>query len=449
MSDDYEDAGAEPNLYVKYPELMYQMGNFEFIPSKFHGLVTKDFGMMSNKYDKDGNLLKDIKPHPYLELKDIAKNKSIDTSDRMLAVRYMCFIPYLNGEPHLNEAVDSIVFDDSIDIYKRFQFFSNNEKYSRLNDSIVHRTHELFFSKGIDTYPFELLILSARYILSFYFSEDDKRQTVLNWLIDVADDKNETHRCRAEAADVLITCGEPDETAFGYSIISQIGNKQNVYIDEENVHNDSFIQSTKNIIRSLQKEVITTKEMETGQISSTDEIYTMLSHSLNEEDKEIVRKFFFRLQTDPTKFQRLNLLEILHLIWSKIKKMDPLSKEEACRRLVQEAKDANGTCFTGFLIRLMNSLQGLVTGEEFNLKIDPKEEIKAAVFARLNADLRSLGEVEREGILESMNTGGILVQNFVTIFSPKEDLWDEYKNILDQGVFDIFVEDALKNYIGN
>jgi hypothetical protein len=442
-------------LLINYPEYKMHLGNFEYMPSKFHGLVTKDFGMTYNRYDKDGNRIEQ-QDHPFLQLKQIVYNSSIELVDRTQAVRYMCFIPYLNAESHLYDVIDHILFDDSIDIYKRYHFFSNNEKYLKLNDSIVHRTYPLFFQTGIKLkYPFELLILSARYILSFYGVEHDIRQEVLDWLLDVVNDVNEEHRSRAEAADVLITCGEPDEIEYGNQMIQVLGQKENdiIYTDQENVHSDSFIHSTRNIIRALQKDHLASliNNDNTRDVPSlTEEMYnSILSTGLTDEEQSHLQKFIYRIQTDSTKFERLTLLDIMHLVWNKVKTLEKEKYDEAIKRILEEANDSVGTCTTGYLVRIMNIIQGLVQGEEFQLKMDPKDEIRSAVFARLNSSLREVSVEYREQVLTSMEEGGgQVIRDFVNIYDPTEDLWEEYNEILDKKRFDEIVSQSINQYIG-
>jgi hypothetical protein len=125
------------DLHGKDSDVASNLGNFEYMPSTFLDLSTKEFGMMTQTHDAQGNKLETVSIHPFLKLKQIAMKETEDKDkasieDRMQSVRYMCFIPYRDGAVHCREATEAIVFDSTIDIYKRYHFFSNNEKYLKL-----------------------------------------------------------------------------------------------------------------------------------------------------------------------------------------------------------------------------------------------------------------------------------------------------------------------------
>ena len=442
------------DLLVKDSDVASQLGNFEYMPSTFQHLSTKEFGMMTQTHDTQGNKLETIAIHPFLKLKEIAINGSKDgnkvsVEDRMQSVRYMCFIPYRDGATHCREAAEAIVFDSSIDIYKRYYFFSNNERYFKLTDDIVHYIHPLFFQKGLtEGYPFELIIRSARYILSFYHIETDTRQSVLDWLLDIADDNTEAHRVRAEVADVLITCGEPDEAEFGLGIIEQIGVRKDFYESEENIHGKDIGKSAKNILRALQT-TISKQELDSV---SCDEIFNyILPYALELVDKQMIDSFFLRVQTDPTRFERLTLLDILKLVYLKLKQQPEKYFNTGCVRLYQEISDAVDTCATGYMIRILNVMQGIVEGKEFVLRMSPKDEIRSVVFAKMNLILRSLPSEEQQRILESIEypdkNGRTDSLEFVRCYDPREELWDEYKMLLTEDEFELIVQESLDQYI--
>ena len=437
------------DLLVKDSDMVSQLGNFEYMPSIFQGISTKEFGMMTQTHDIEGKPLEVVQIHPFLKLKEIAMNCHCTPEDRMQSVRYMCFIPYREGVIHCREATETIVFDSSIDIYKRYYFFSNNERYFKLTDDIVYHIHPLFFQKGlIHGYPFELIIRSARYILSFYHVETDTRQSVLNWLLDITDDLTETHRVRAEAADVLITCGEPDEVEFGMGIIQQIGFKKDFYDSEENVHNKDISQSAKNILRSLQSS-ITKHQLESV---SCDEIYQYVLPLAQElDDRQMIDSFFLRIQTDPTRFERLTLLDILKFVYIKIKEQRKELFQSASIRLYQELTDAVDTCATGYMIRILNVMQGIVQEKEFILRMSPRDELRSVVFSKLNLILRSLGELEQQQILDSIQSSNDGEKQeaieFLRCYDPRDELWEEYHELLSLDEFEEIVQDCLDQYI--
>ena len=447
-SEGYE---LSSNVYNKQEELNLrsEMGNFEYMPQTFHGLKTSDFGMITQRYDSSGCRLETVSIHPFLKLKDIAMDSSIDAIDRMQSVRYMCFIPHSNGEEHCIEAAKCIVLDDQIDIYRRYYFFSNNEKYFKLIDAIVHALHEVFFEEGHRRgYPFELLIRSARYILSFYGTETNIRQTVLDWIVDVGDDANEQHTIRAECADVLITCGEPDEVEYGRQIIGIIGVKKDFYSSEENIHSETLTESAKGVIRALH-----TDASLQSIVVSIDEIYhDILKYADSFEDKESIQSYIHRIQTDPTRFLRLTLYDIFVLVAKKMKQFsvkNPGAKGALEIRLFQEMIEASHTCASGYLIRMLNVLQGFVEEKPLQLRMSVKDEIRSVVFARINTALRGAANKYQEQILESIESENKdIVTDFIDMLDLREELWDEYESLVEEEQFDTIVSECINQYIG-
>jgi len=181
--DDYENSSF---LMSNDSKLDYstEISSFEFLPPSFNGINTKDFG---NSKIKKGDI------HPFFKLKSVALDRSINSDDRMQAVRYMIHIPYKNQTSHVVEAVKDILSDDTIDIYKRYYFFNNNDKYFKLDDHVVKQTHPFFLSLALKKkYPLELILLSTRYIISFYEYSSPERFEALEYVLDLADDENET-----------------------------------------------------------------------------------------------------------------------------------------------------------------------------------------------------------------------------------------------------------------
>ena len=71
------------DLLVKDSDVASQLGNFEYMPSTFQHLSTKEFGMMTQTHDTQGNKLETIAIHPFLKLKEIAINGSKDVTQSL------------------------------------------------------------------------------------------------------------------------------------------------------------------------------------------------------------------------------------------------------------------------------------------------------------------------------------------------------------------------------
>ena len=239
---------------VKKDEYVQQIGTFDYMPSKFLGLDTSTF---TDSYFEDG------REHPFLSLKKFAKDYSISFEDRIQCVRYMCYIPYKDYVSHCVDASKSIISEEKYDVYNRYFFFANNMKNTKLDGNVVHELHPYFFTLSRDmSYPLELTLMSARYIISQYDYLSDERNIVLEYLLDIADDKDETIYARSECADILLTLGEGNELIFANQVIEELGNLYNenknktIYTNSQNAHNESINENTRNIVRALYKEYL-------------------------------------------------------------------------------------------------------------------------------------------------------------------------------------------------
>jgi hypothetical protein len=98
---------------------------------------------------------------------------------------------------------------------------------------------------------------------------------------------------------------------------------------------------------------------------------------------------------------------------------------------------------------LVNVLQGFVQGREFSLRVAPKDEIRSVIFARLNAQLRNLPHSQREAVLESMiEEDKSAVNEFLFWFDLRDDLWEEYKELLSREEFDEIAKRTYDEYAG-
>ena len=105
-----------------------ELGSHSYMPKDFLGIATKDLGF--HIVGKDSTFLA-------LKNKLVDHSTTLKVEDRMQGVRYLCSIPFNDALYHCVEAAMSIISDESIDIYKRYYFLSNNDKFYRLDAHVV------------------------------------------------------------------------------------------------------------------------------------------------------------------------------------------------------------------------------------------------------------------------------------------------------------------------
>ena len=421
----------ELQLNIELKDVGHGMSSFEHMPMKFLGLDTGSFGKSIN--------------NPFLLLKEMSLSNEIDIDDRIQAVRYMVHIPYKSYVEHCIDSVKSIIQYEDCDIYKRYHFFANNEKFTKLDDHVVHAIHPFFFKYSIEKkYPIELTLLSARYILSKYDFDAPERYYALELVLDIADNVNETVMLRSECADILLTFGDDEEHDFGKEIIESLSDKPDtLYENTQNAHNVTINEHVRKIIRSLRKEYDITKIQ-----TRIDDIQDDVIPICNEEEIEKIRTFLFRIMTDPSLYEQLTLCDIFILVYHKVKSLQFTQQLECIKRIKEEAIDSINTCSTGYLTRIINVLTGFVEGEELELRLSPKEELKSATLARIYAGIRSLPEHSRNDVLESLyGEDKYTFLEFMGIYSPEDELREEYHNILSEKEFNETYKQCIKELL--
>lgn len=417
-------------------QYIHELSNFEYMPKYFLGIETAKLAssIIDRRYK-----------HAYLQLKDASMNQEHNFEDRIQAIRYMCKIPYKNYIDHCIEASKTIIIDDNYDIYQRFQFFSNNDKYIKLDDHVVHELHKFFFYYAVEfKHPLELILLSCKYIMQTYDYVDLDRINVYKFLLKIAEDKNETIFARSQTIDIILHTGDFDEVDYANELLKQITtDDKNIYLNSQNIHNETINISVRNILRSLLK--------------YKSDIYLQVEHLQNrlethcksDEDKEKMIKYLFRIMTDPSKYETLNLSEILSIVLNKIETFDISVQDQCYKRLFEEVIESSDTCSSGYLTRILNVLSGFVKEEEFILKISPLDELRNAIFARMNASIRSLSDNEKEVLLTDLEKCNYdTFDEFMGIYSPEDELRNEYKNIINEETFIELFNKTIEEFKG-
>jgi hypothetical protein len=431
---------------VQKDEYSQQIGTFEYLPVNFLGINTSTF---TDSY------IPDDKEHPFLSLKRFAMDNSISFEDRIQCVRYMCFIPYKEYVSHCVEASKTIIENDKYDIYNRYFFFANNSRNTKLDGHVVHELHPYFFTLSKErNYPLELTLMSARYIIDQYDYLSDERNTVLEYILDVADDKNESIYARSECADILITLGEGNEIIFGEQVIEELGDLYNenknktIYTNAQNAHNETINENTRNIVRALYKDYLKTKSYNDLIKTSYEDIHKELSDIDNsEENNDKLHSFFYRVMTDPFRFERLSLSDIVLLVYNKICSFE--NKNDLMKRLLEEILDCDNSCTTGYFTRIVNTLNGFINDKDMCFNINPRDELRSVIFARINRNIRSLPEKTRESVLEAIEEANFGVfEEFMDYYSPEDEIRKEYSGLIEEEEFNKLFSKCVDEFIG-
>jgi hypothetical protein len=134
---------------------------------------------------------------------------------------------------------------------------------------------------------------------------------------------------------------------------------------------------------------------------------------------EKIRISLNRIYMDRTLYSKYssNLSNILVKLWSYIQ--DNEFKDAMVSRLLEELEDMSGTCSTGFLSRLVNTLSGF---GELNIKISFDDQIISNFTGRLNMYARKLTDDDSPFRKDKLNT-------VVELYIYSKNIIHKYPNV--------------------
>lgn len=300
-------------------------------------------------------------------------------------------------------------------------------------------------------------ILAGQYLFRLELDEIEKNN-VVEILLSFATDRALDYNLRADASDVILTFGNDTQKIVARNIILELGKQdgeiKTVYHNAQNVHT-----------RGVEESVLETLEYLCGlpvlKIEGKNIDFRYVEKQINnltkewenqKEQKEKIDLAMNRIYLDRALYGKsgCTLSTILLKIWSYIS--NHKYSDEMKVRLLQELEEMSGTCSSGFVSRLINSISGF---GEFNMRISWRDQIIANFTGRLNARAREEDDLKyQEQIIEEMMlVGGDYKQrrHFMTflrrnILPIREGMYEEFREYMDDTTFDLYFRQAVSTY---
>jgi len=412
--------------------------NISHLPKDFLGVDMTSLGMMSSS-------IEEYDQHSFFKLHKEALNPKNNFDDRLQALRALCYTPIMNTYKYLLEVAKAFIDDDTLTSFEKFMFFAKQGSFTKLpNMQLVIDCHKYFFEQRNVIKPStEVLLLNIRFLLQYFDFDSNDRNRIINLMLDMLEEETSTHRIKAEIYDIFITCGTAEERLFGEQQVAKLGGKDN-YTNTETVHTLPQGDTARNILNTLRKKFVKADHKYIDMLR--DRLQVMIE--LDDTKTECIRNFFSRITVDSTRFDNFNLLDITSLVYQQITTMDKEKQEHCVRVLLEEIIDMNGVCTSGYLMRLVNSLQGFVEDSNLQLNIDIEKECRYAVFARLNFMIKSLPPETQKEVLDSLSgEDKQTVEEYITYYWDDYDLIQEYKGILDASRVREIADKACREFV--
>ena len=369
------------------------------------------------------------------------------------------------------DILSKILSDINIDINFRYKTILSLNNYNdvKFKDKYKFNLLDMFSMNGENS--ISIRVLSIQNILqNFELDNTDKYE---NLLISFANDKLVEYNVRADSADTLINLGKNEKNRENAREIlielgSSFGKVRSIYDNAQNVHTEKIEKSCKSILNFLN--TIETCQTKNGdEIDSSfvgDEILKLLNQNKSENKmiicdtcnpslssitneklfccndcreiykrKQKISLSLNRISLDRGLYNNLSLETILTKLWSFINSNTNDNKEEMTKRLVEELEEMSGTCSSGFVTRLLNTLSGF--DENVRLEISYEDQIIANFVGRLNFHMKNIKN--KDSPFHSYKKKEVL-ELFYKINNKNKDLLVE--DLLEE---DLLVEDLLED----
>ena len=361
----------------------------------------------------------------------------------MQAVRYLCSIPHKDGVKHCVQAALSVIKDNSVDIYSRFYFFANQEKYLRLDDHVCSLLFPLFFKYGLEqgpvVVPFELMVLTAKQIFRQFGMETTIRQDALDWLLNVIENQFETVQTRKQAIGILLEVGADDEYEFAEQALQTLCEENDVDSEEQLIMEPQE-HLARDILRYLQ----------THHIASLTEDYPLEVIGQSRTKQECDDMAAFRDGCKELVCNGIPFTSIFSLICKQIDTFlqeEPHLGSECLQRLLNEVIYAESGM--DVIFKCLTIFDGLLTPREFILEGSFIEYLRNEVFGTINGLVYEQNTGIRDAIYDSLNGNDKSAANEFLNMNDyiQDEIWEKFKNKCTRKEFDIQYENIVKEWL--
>ena len=391
--------------------------------------------------------------NPFLKLYESVISDKYDYDDKCQGVRYMQRIHYTGGMKYCIEATLSILKDDKYPFNKRYYFFSNNDAYVKLDYEIVNECHRYVY-ENFEQFNAPLLykLLSAQFILAHFVPTEYDRIKLEDFLLSVAEDKEQTINYRAECSDILYNYGiEKHYVESATRIIKELGelytqNKSStIYTNIQNVHDTTINKTIINTLRELIQQIKSKRH--------SGEVLEIIRNKYSYLDKTRMDKILSsleRIMIDTAKYEMLSISDILVLVWEFICQSE--HKDNLEYRLIQELEDMDETCSTGHLSRILNVLSGYFS--ESVVQISLNDQLRSNIFARYTKLIKMLSEDTQDKINSELISDDISqkdsIKMFLLDYNIEETLYREFVVETNMDVIEFYktYEKSMDDYFG-
>lgn len=399
----------------------------------------------------------------YSHINNMFKN-DVDIKDLPTPVRVDTILFLMNSKDYRKESREyfcNVVEDMKLDNLYRFRIIQSLEnKYdNKKHQDFIFYAKEAsirFMNNNKNTFTYR--VLACQYLLEKCDPDEDLKNLIENFLLEVGENPTIDEDVRADACDVILQYGGDKAREGARALLFVIGggnmSRNNIYKNSQNVHIRSIEESVQKIIEKLS--CYHPKGGKIYDFSKTrEDIVKKIEDHENKEEKVGIEEAMTRILIDRAVYgtTNLTLAGILAKIWTYIQ--DSEFKEELEKRLFEELLESNNKCSSGYASRLVNTLSGF--DENMSVSISFEDQIVANLEGRLNKMIRELRDEDYMIlVLEEMTIPVIFFdqrRNFLKFFREhiskiREEMYNEFKDFMEDVDYDFYFRKAIIHYEG-
>jgi hypothetical protein len=281
--------------------------------------------------------------------------------------------------------------------------------------------------------------LVKNYVQDARITDDGMRLHFIDWL-----KKSSIFEQQSNLLDVLLKYyGSDPEVAQVYNKMRWGKNKERgtLYEDEQNVHDEEVRQSSLDAAEKLMEWDSVDSIVAPPGVKFRDFITGMLYPFYSNEEKPIIDCVVERMCIDHTYFgDGFTIAELFLALLNYIRKSK--HKKELLKRLMEEMDSMKELCASGYIVRLINVLQGF--DDEYTVSISFDKQLYAVISKALADSLEHASDKIIEGSIEMNDDYLSHVRNVVQDNLPR--LFDDYGN--DVSVHLVEVLESITMYKG-
>ena len=399
-------------------------------------------------------------------------------------IMYCLDHPYISNKEFsskVNDVLEQLAVSQNLgDIFSKF--FADIAYY---RDSHSFETNDVCGILETIKHYKEWSICARNLLLS---SKETQQPKLIKDILEMARDK--TNPNRSDSADILIHFPHyQEELGFnpkdvGNGILRILGSSLVVAKNKENVHTDSFVNSCKDSIRKMIKmtrsdffgksvdpqfpnggEPFKSMDMDhlisfcsgfleeeyddSSSTDSSDWAYFSLSDLSRAMKRVQVERSVCTVGNEPLyPIHGLYLVIICSHVSRKVRDIASVRS-----RLIQELTEAEGTCSTGYFVRITNALVGILPG--FEMKISIQDSILSVFADKMEKIIKEgtgtpSGTNIYEEMLEDSPDKMIEYNNLISKHLPtvRQEMWEQFREDISDIEFDEMFNSSYNKFMG-